>query len=590
MIVYYYYINQLNPIIYDNTNVNTQILVKIQKKAYKVMADICQYYTTFLILDDVNRRNDVMELLIGSIVTCHVTARYWRLKCLYCLMEGYNNQDDNDNGDHNPMDIIPQIMGEIILCLKDRNTKTRELAYQLILSMYYSIENVTTTTMDDDDNNNSNMKYQFFQVVTAGLAGQTPAMRSASVMALSRLIFEVARSDDTIHGLLPDLLSTVLLLLQKGSSGSTNNIKREEIKSCVSFIRVTIAAMSTQQLEPLLSDIIGTLFQQQKKMKRFRSKIKIILQKLVKIYGYEKVTPLMPEEDKKLLEYLKKTQEKEAKKKMMRMAANDNATTRTDANFDQMMDSEEERDDSDLDDDTDSDDDDSITRMSRSTKRTTKSGKTTKKGETSTYLSERDNKSFGTTMAKTKATTKSTKSNKKTLLLRNEINNDVHDFLHSNMYNNLQMLDENDEYNDDSDFDFSDDDGNDVMEFDDDGKMIIPDDNPKEEDDDDSDDSASEKDVIQVKSNKQPRISKHQTVKDAKQNKNKKGVQKNNNVKELGAAYKSKKAKGDVKLNHQTYEPYAYVPLDSRNYSKKKRGMTVKQMGSVVRSNKRKRG
>merc|ERR1711982_231840 len=101
-------------------------------------------------------------------------------------------------------------------------------------------------------------------------------------------------------------------------------------------------------------------------------------------------------------------------------------------------------------------------------------------------------------------------------------------------------------------------------------------------------DSASEKDV-QMKSNKERRISKHQTVKDAKQNKNKKGG-KNNNVKELGAAYKSKKAKGDVKLQHQAYEPYAFVPLDSRNYSKKKRGMTVKQMGSVVRNNKRKRG
>merc|ERR1719253_542078 len=351
-----------------------------------------------------------------------------------------------------------------------------------------------------------------------------------------------------MHDLLPDLLSTVLLVLHQGNS----SVKREEIKSSVSFIRVTIAAMSSDQLEPLLGDIISTLFQQQKKLKRFRSKIKIILQKLVKVYGYEKVTPFMPEKDVKLLEYLKKTQQKEMKKKN----ANDNATTRTDANFDQMMDLDEDREDSD-------DEEDSITEMSKSTKYTTKSGKSN--GYT------KDDKSFKSTMAKTKATSKSINTTK-SLLIRNE-KNDVHDFLHSNMYQNLQMLNEEDEY-EDSDFDFSDDDA-DALEFDDDGKLIVPDDNKKESDDDS--DSESDKEVQK----KQRRISKHQTVKEAKQNKNK--------VKELGAAYKSKKAKGDVKLKHQTYEPYAYVPLDSRNYSKKKRGMTVKQMGSVVNSNKRKR-
>ena len=57
-----------------------------------------------------------------------------------------------------------------------------------------------------------------------------------------------------------------------------------------------------------------------------------------------------------------------------------------------------------------------------------------------------------------------------------------------------------------------------------------------------------------------------------------------------GQAYKAKKAGGDTKRKAQKYEPYAYVQLDGRNYSRKNRRQAVEQMGSVVRrGNKRQR-
>merc|ERR1711862_537629 len=106
-----------------------------------------------------------------------------------------------------------------------------------------------------------------------------------------------------------------------------------------------------------------------------------------------------------------------------------------------------------------------------------------------------------------------------------------------------------------------------------------PDDSVQKEEENDDDESKDES-MKQPKKNR--RVSKLENVKNAKQNKNKQ--------KQLGSEYKSKKSKGDVKLKHQMYEPYAYVPLDSRNYSKKMRDGTVQQMSSVVRNNKRKRG
>merc|ERR1712157_522977 len=132
----------------------------------------------------------------------------------------------------------------------------------------------------------------------------------------------------------------------------------------------------------------------------------------------------------------------------------------------------------DEDDDDDSDsEEDYTTKYSKSIK-----SKTIKDMDTYT----KGNKSFKSTLAKTKATKKSMSANK-SLLIRNETNNNIHDLLHSNMASNLQYINEEDNENDDSDFDFSDDDDDMVMEFDNDGKMIIPDDDSvqKEENDDD---------------------------------------------------------------------------------------------------------
>ena len=48
--------------------------------------------------------------------------------------------------------------------------------------------------------------------------------------------------------------------------------------------------MSREQLEPILSDVVAGLFKFGRGKDRFRAKIKIILKKLVQLFGYEKIT------------------------------------------------------------------------------------------------------------------------------------------------------------------------------------------------------------------------------------------------------------------------------------------------------------
>jgi ribosomal RNA-processing protein 12 len=57
--------------------------------------------------------------------------------------------------------------------------------------------------------------------------------------------------------------------------------------------------------------------------------------------------------------------------------------------------------------------------------------------------------------------------------------------------------------------------------------------------------------------------------------------------KKLGDAYMSKKAGGDVRRKGQKFDPYAYVPLDGKSYTKKNRRHAVEQLDTVVRGRKR---
>ena len=173
---------------------------KVQKHAYKVLAEICERHNDFVTSEE--RLGEMSTLMVDSIVTCQVSARHMRLKCMMHIVEGF----ESDNHAH--MAVIPNIMSEVLLCLKDSNKKTRDAAYQLLLAM-----SVARNDMTD-----------YFRIILAALGAQTTHMRSAAVMALSRLIFEYARVDHVVQDLLPSLMQTVSVLFDDSSREVTKSV------------------------------------------------------------------------------------------------------------------------------------------------------------------------------------------------------------------------------------------------------------------------------------------------------------------------------------------------------------------------------
>jgi ribosomal RNA-processing protein 12 len=434
-------------------------------------------------------------------------------------------------------EVIPKIMGEVLLCLKDSNGKTREAAYQLLLAMAEVRNDMT----------------DFFQIILAALGAQTPHMRSAAVMALSRLVFEYARTDDTVQALLPSLLETVVVLFDENS--------REVIKSVVAFVRVSVAALSPDQLEPLLPAVVEGLMKYNKGKDRFRAKIKIILKKLVRTYGYEKITPLVPEGDARLLTHMRKLAERAARRKAAEKEAGHEDG---EDGFDDLMDSDEE------------DSDGGRTLMTGVTGFTRMTGRTGK--STRTAAMERSER--GSVMQSLAKSAKTARTGPTAPRIRAEKNGEIMDMLDSSMAKNVHFGD------DDANDEFSDDDDGGVMEFDEQGRLVINDEFDEPERTEKQSQDIDDENAELHRGGKRQRLSKFESAKvsreEATGQKPKKNT-KSKGPKALGAAYKSKKAGGDVQKKGQKYEPYAYVPLDGKSYTKKNRSNAISQMSTVVR-------
>lgn len=166
--------------------------------------------------------------------------------------------------------------------MKDSNAKTRDAAFKLLL----------TSARGHGDS------VAFIRVVAAAIASKSPHMRSAAVTALSRLVFELSSCDLNVQNMLPMLLKTVLLL--------SHDPSREVTKSMVIFARVSVSTATPEQLQPLLPDILNGLLNYHRGKDRYRAKIKIIVKKLVKIFGFDELMPFVPPSDSRLLTHMRK--------------------------------------------------------------------------------------------------------------------------------------------------------------------------------------------------------------------------------------------------------------------------------------------
>ncbi|KAI1418236.1 pre-rRNA processing protein Rrp12 [Hypoxylon sp. FL1857] len=284
---------------------------QLQKKAYKLIPRLADSDTGKIALQE--RNAELQNLILSSAEKVSVPARRERLAAIAALVPFI--PDDS-------LHFVPSVLSEVVICCKEHNERARTSAFELLVLMGQKladakgkpIDNSKVPHMSKDAPAVSASIEEYFTMVSAGLAGSTPHMISASITALTRILYEFR---ETINQeVLSDLVQTMDLFL------TSNN--REIVKSVLGFVKVCVISLPTELMLPRLPTMIPNLMVWAHEHKgHFRAKVKHILERMVRRFGFDAVNRNCPEADRKLLTNIRKIKERSKRKKEAAKEAGD---------------------------------------------------------------------------------------------------------------------------------------------------------------------------------------------------------------------------------------------------------------------------
>ncbi|KAL4978559.1 NUC173 domain-containing protein [Aspergillus desertorum] len=277
------------------------------KKAYKLIPRLATTETGVVALRE--RNAELQNLMLVTADKTPASARRDRMLAIHELVSHLPTSD---------LHFIPSILSEVVLGCKESNEKARTASFDLLIHLAKrtidpelnppgtTIRNSLVPHMPDNAPDAPATIEEFFTMVSAGLAGSSPHMVAASVTALSRLFFDFHK--DIQSAIRLDLVQTVELFL------TSNN--REIVRSVLGFVKVAVVVLSDDELRPRLNTLVPNLMVWSKEHKgRLKSKVKGILDRLIRRFGAAPLEELVGEADRKLVVNIRKLRERRKKKK-----------------------------------------------------------------------------------------------------------------------------------------------------------------------------------------------------------------------------------------------------------------------------------
>lgn len=158
---------------------------QLQKRAYKLVSRLAESEIGRTALSE--RSSELGELMLRSSDKVPTPAKRDRLAAIACLIEYIPSSD---------LHLIPAVLSEVIISLKEVNEKARAAAFELLVGMGErmkqggTVVNSRVPKMRSDAPDVEASLEEYFKMVSAGLADESAHMVSATVTALSRLLFE----------------------------------------------------------------------------------------------------------------------------------------------------------------------------------------------------------------------------------------------------------------------------------------------------------------------------------------------------------------------------------------------------------------
>ncbi|KAG1878300.1 armadillo-type protein [Suillus subluteus] len=182
--------------------------------------------------------------------------------------------------------IIPSLIPEAVLGTKEPSEKARSAAFELIVAMGQKmsqggvVKRSMVDGMDEDGAEAQASINEYMTMVAGGLAGASPHMISATVTAVSRLVFEFRESIDT--QMQTEIFTTLLVFLSSAN--------REIIKSTLGYIKLAIHTLPTELLRPHLKELVPALLAWSHDHKNhFKAKVRHIFERMIRRFGWNDV-------------------------------------------------------------------------------------------------------------------------------------------------------------------------------------------------------------------------------------------------------------------------------------------------------------
>lgn len=233
-------------------------------------------------------------------------SRLLTIKSLLCRVPDLLTQPDI-------LSVLPTFLGEVILSVKETSHKARDSAFEVLVSLGHrmSASRFSPALADlalspASSSSSDPLMSEYICMIAGGLAGTSPHMQSATVLALARILYEFRNS--LAQEIIREILVTVLPLFTSKS--------RELIKSLLGFVKVCILSLQLELLTQHLPKIISNICEfMDEKQNRFKAKIRILFEILIRKFSYEQVKIWTPNNHHPLLEHIRKQKEKERKQK-----------------------------------------------------------------------------------------------------------------------------------------------------------------------------------------------------------------------------------------------------------------------------------
>ncbi|XBW38377.1 hypothetical protein QEN19_003964 [Hanseniaspora menglaensis] len=271
----------------------------MQKKSYRIISKLSELENGKSAISQFIE--NIEELLVAEYSNLLTNARASRLQALRTIVDLLPN-------DH--MHFIVNIMTELVLSTRDVNEKTRELAFQTLIMVtgrfinnsegLYILDFSKLTSIESNERvvigfNN------LLELVSAGMIGDSQHMVSATVTAFSCIFFEYKEQiiSGDFNQQIWEIYETIELYLDSNS--------KEIVKSCIGFIKVIILTYPIEDCRPRVPSLLPKLLKwSNEHTGHFKSKVKHIIERLVRRFGEQFIEQHFPESDKKLFTNIRK--------------------------------------------------------------------------------------------------------------------------------------------------------------------------------------------------------------------------------------------------------------------------------------------